>query len=144
MHDLPGLLNHWSLVLAHRNRSCLEGSDVGCLADGIGEKSHRDAGLKITHLDLRLNRGIALKAGYGHQIHVIEGHLTQFRYLGLDKQHGLGRVQPACQIIQGHFYDVLTHLFRVVRIICQSLRIGYHNINLIKLSRVLKLHPALQ
>ena len=95
MHDLSGLFNHGQLILAHRNRSCLKCRDIRCLADGIGEKTHRDAGLEIPHLDLILYRGIALEPGHRHQIHIVKAKFRQLRDLGLDKQGRFGRIQPA-------------------------------------------------
>ena len=60
MHDLSGLLDHGQLVAAYGNGGCLESRNIGCLADGISEKSHGDAGFEVTHLDLALNGRIPL------------------------------------------------------------------------------------
>ena len=138
--DLSGLFDHGKLILPHRHGSGLKCGDIGSLADGIGKKSHRDAGLKISQFDLVFHCRIPLESGHSHQVHVVKGQFRQFRDLGLDKQGGLLRVQAAGEIIQGHLDDVLSHLLRVVRIVRQCLGIGYHDEDIVKISGFLKLH----
>ena len=81
MDDFPGLLNHGRLVLTYRNRGRLKGGNVRCLADWVCEEAHRNAGLKVAHLNLGFYGRIALKPGYGHQIHIVKRHLAQLRHL---------------------------------------------------------------
>ena len=143
MDDFPGLLNHGSLVLTHRHRSGFKSGDVRRLADGVGEKAYWDAGLKVAHLNLRLYRGIALKAGNGYHVHIIESHFAQLGHLRLDKQYGFLRVQAAGQVIQRHLDDILADLFRIVHIVRQRLSVRNHNINLIKFPGILQFYSSL-
>ena len=126
-HNLLGLLQHGQLILTHRNGGCLESGDVRRLADGIAEESHRDAGLEVPQLDLRLHRGVSLQSGEGHQIHIVESQLRQLRNLRLNKQIGFCRIQTHGQVIQRHLNDVLPYLLRVFKIIRQRLRVGDHD-----------------
>ena len=143
-HDLPGLLQHGQLVFAHGHGGGAEGGDIGRLADGIGEKAHRDAGLEIALLDLGLHRGVPLQAGHRDQVHIVKGEFRQLGNLGLDQQGGAGRVQAAGQVIQRHLDDVAAHLFRVVGVIGEGLGVGDHDEDLIEGAGVLQLHPAPQ
>ena len=47
----------------------------------VGEKSYRDACLKITHLNLSLNGWVSLQSGNSNQIHIEKGELCQLRNL---------------------------------------------------------------
>ena len=122
----------------------MEGGDVRSLTDGVAEEAHRDAGLKVAHMDLALDGGVALQAAHGDEVHIVEAQLSQFRHHGLDENMGLGGVDAAGQIVQRHLQDVLAHLFRVVGVIGQGLCIGDHNVDLIVLAGVLQAHPLLQ
>ena len=143
-HDLAALLDHGLLVLTGRHGGGVESGDVRRLTDGVAEEAHRDAGLKVAHMDLALYGGVALQAAHGDEVHIVEAQLSQFRHHGLDENMGLGGVDAAGQIIQRHLQDVLAHLFRVVGVIGQGLCIGDHNVNLIVLAGVLQAHPLLQ
>ena len=143
-HDLAALLDHGLLVLTGRHGGGVEGGDVRSLTDGVAEEAHRDAGLKVAHMDLALDGGVALQAAHGDEVHIVEAQLSQFRHHGLDENMGLGGVDAAGQIIQRHLQDVLAHLFRVVGVIGQGLCIGDHNVDLIVLAGVLQAHPLLQ
>ena len=142
--DLLALLQHGQLILAHGDGGGPEGGDVRRLADGIAEEAHGDAGLKVAHLNLRLDGGVALDPGHGDQVHIIEGQLRQLRDHGLDEQGGLLRVQAAGQIVQSHVHDVLADLFRVLGVVGKGLGVGDHDIDLVELSGVLKGHALLQ
>ena len=142
MHDFLRLLDHGSLVLAYGNRGGMESGDIRRLADGIGEKAHRNAGLKVPHLNLGFHCRISLQPGYRDQIHVIKGKLTQLRNLRLNQQSGFLRVQAAGQIIQSYLDDVLAYLFRIVRIVGQCLSVRDHDENFVILAGILKLYPA--
>ena len=72
MHNLFCLLQHRHLILANRNDRCLKRSDISRLADRIGEKTNRDTGLEIPHLDFGFYRRISLKPRHCHQVHIIE------------------------------------------------------------------------
>ena len=144
MHNFTGLFHHRHLVLACRYRGSTERGDIRSLADGISKEAHRDACLEIAHLNFRLNGWIALQAGYGNQIHIVNRQLRQLRHHGLDKQRGFCRVQSAGQVIQRNLQNVLAHFFRIIRIVRQSLRIRNHNKNFIVFTGILQLYPALQ
>ena len=144
MDNFLGLFNHGSLILAYRDGGGIKSRDVRRLADRIGKKAYRYACFKVAHLDFRFHRGVSLQPGDRNQVHIVERKLTQFRNLGLDKQRGLFRIQPACQIVKRYLYDILTHLFRIIRIISECLGICNHNKYFIVFSGVLQLHPAFQ
>ena len=142
MDDLSGLLDHGRLVFSYRHGRRLKGSNVRSLADGIGEKANRNACFKVAHLNLRFYRRISLETGNRHKIHIVEGHLTELRDLGLDKQSRLLRIQTAGQVIKGYFDDILAYFFRIICIVCQCLSVCDHNIYFIKLTGILQFHSA--
>ena len=122
----------------------MEGGDVRSLTDGVAEEAHRDAGLKVAHMDLALDGGVALQAAHGDEVHIVEAQLSQFRHHGLDENMGLGGVDAAGQIIQRHLQNVLAHLLRVVRIVGQRLCVCNHDVNFIEFTGVLQLYAAAQ
>ena len=144
MHDLAALLDHGLLVLAGGHGGGLEGGDIGRLADGVAEEAHRDAGLKVAHLDLGLHGGVALQAAHGDEVHVIEAQLGELGHHGLDENVGLGRVDAAGQVVQRHLQDVLAHLLGVIGVVGQSLCIGDHDVNFVVLAGVLQAHALFQ
>ena len=131
MNDLLALLKHWKLILTYRYMGCTESCDICCLTDRIAEETNRNAGLKITLLDLRFNSRITLYTRYCYQIHIIESKLCKLRHHGLDKNIGFLRIKSACQIVQCNLKDVLTNLLRMFCIIGKCLCICDHNINLV-------------
>ena len=93
--NLTRLFQHRLLILSHRHGRCLESRNVSSLADGISEEPHRNARLEVTHLYFCLHRRITLQARHGHQVHEIERQLAQLRYLRLDEDGRLGRIDAA-------------------------------------------------
>ena len=142
--NLTCLLDHGKLILPYRHSGGFECCDIRGLADGISKKSHRNAGLKVAHLDLIFHRRISLKARHGYQIHIVERQFRKLRNLRLNEHGGLCRVQAAGKVIQSHFDNVLANLFRIVRIVRKCLGIGDHNKNMVILAGVLKFYPAFQ
>ena len=143
-YDFTSLFNHRLLVFAHGHGSGAEGGNVRCLADGVGEETYGDACLEITHLDFGLYRRVALQAAHGHQVHIVEGQFAEFRYLGLDEDGTLRRVQSASQVVQCHLDDVLAHLFRILHIVRQRLCVGDEDENLVVQAGVLQFHSSSQ
>ena len=144
MDDLAALLDHGALVLACGDGSGLEGGDVRSLADGVSEEAHRDAGLKVLLLDLGLDGGVALQAGDGDEVHIIEAQLGQLRHHGLDEDVCLGGVDAHGQIVQSDLQDVLAHLLRIVGVVGEGLCVSDHDIDLVELARVLQPDTLLQ
>ena len=144
MDDLAALLDHGALVLACGDGSGLEGGDVRSLADGVSEEAHRDAGLEVLLLDLGLDGGVALQAGDGDEVHIIEAQLGQLRHHGLDEDVCLGGVDAHGQIVQSNLQDVLAHLLRVIGVVGEGLCVGDHDIDLVELARVLQPDTLLQ
>ena len=144
MDDLAALLDHGALVLACGDGSGLEGGDVRGLADGVSEEAHRDAGLEVLLLDLGLDGGVALQAGDGDEVHIIEAQLGQLRHHGLDEDVCLGGVDAHGQIVQSDLQDVLAHLLRVVGVVGEGLCVSDHDIDLVELARVLQPDTLLQ
>ena len=142
--DFLGLLQHRGLIFAHGHGRCLEGRDVGRLADRVGEETDRDAGFKVAHLDFGFHCGVALEPGHGHKVHIVEREFAEFGDLRLDEHRGFYRIKAAGEIVEGDFDDVLAHLFGMLGVVCQRLRIRDHDENLVVLAGVLELHPALQ
>ena len=144
MDDLAALLDHGALVLTCGDGSGLEGGDVRSLADGVSEEAHRDAGLEILLLDLGLDGGVALQAGDGDEVHIIEAQLGQLRHHGLDEDVCLGGVDAHGQIVQSDLQDVLAHLLRIVGVVGEGLCVSDHDIDLVELARVLQPETLLQ
>ena len=144
MDDLAALLDHGALVLACGDGSGLEGGDVRSLADGVSEEAHRDAGLEVLLLDLGLDGGVALQAGDGDEVHIIEAQLGQLRHHGLDEDVCLGGVDAHGQIVQSDLQDVLAHLLRVVGVVGEGLCVSDHDIDLVEFARVLQPDTLLQ
>ena len=144
MDDLAALLDHGALVLTCGDGSGLEGGDVRGLADGVSEEAHRDAGLEVLLLDLGLDGGVALQAGDGDEVHIIEAQLGQLRHHGLDEDVCLGGVDAHGQIVQSDLQDVLAHLLRVVGVVGEGLCVSDHDIDLVELARVLQPDTLLQ
>ena len=144
MDDLAALLDHGALVLACGDGSGLEGGDVRSLADGVSEEAHRDAGLEVLLLDLGLDGGVALQAGDGDEVHIIEAQLGQLGHHGLDEDVCLGGVDAHGQIVQSDLQDVLAHLLRVVGVVGEGLCVSDHDIDLVELARVLQPDTLLQ
>ena len=142
--DLPGLLQHGQLVLAHRHRVGHEGGNIRRLADGIGQKPHGDAVLEAPHLDLRFDGGVALQPGQRHQIHIVKGQLRQFADVGLHQNGGFLRVDAAGQIVQRHLQDVVPHLLGMVEVVRQRLGVGDHEEQLFIPAAVLQRHAVAQ
>jgi hypothetical protein len=132
------------ILLPDGHGSGAEGGNVRCLADGVGEETYGDACLEITHLDFGLYRRVALQAAHGHQVHVVEGQLAEFRYLGLDEDGALRRVQSASQVVQCHLDDVLAHLFWILHIVRQRLCVGDEDEGLVVQAGVLQFHSSSQ
>ena len=144
MNDLAALLDHGALVLTCGDGSGLEGGDVRSLADGVSEEAHRDAGLEVLLLDLGLDGGVALQAGDGDEVHIIEAQLGQLRHHGLDEDVCLGGVDAHGQIVQSDLQDVLAHLLRVIGVVGEGLCVSDHDIDLVELARVLQPDTLLQ
>ena len=143
-YDFTGLFNHRFLVFADGNGGGAERCNVRGLADGVGEEPYRNTRFKVAHLDFRLYRRVALQARYGDKVHIIESQFAQFRYLRLDEDGTLRRVQSASQIVEGYLDNVLTYFFRILHVVCQCLRIGDEHECLVIQSGVLQLHSASQ
>ena len=132
-HDFSCLLDHRFLILTDRNGRCLKRGDIGSLADRIGKETDRDAVLELSHLDLGLDRRISLKSCDCDQIHIVESQLCEFHDLRLNEQVGLFGIKSDRKVIERYLNDIFTYLLRIVHVVCQSLRVCYHDINFIKL-----------
>ena len=137
MDDLAALLEHGLLILADRNRRGVECGDVRRLTDRIAEEADGNAGLEITHLDLRLNGGVALHARHSDEVHIVERQLGQLRHHGLDENVGLFRVDARREVVQRDFHDVLAHALGMLGVVGQRLRVCDHNVNLIVFAGIL-------
>ena len=144
MDDLARLLDHRLLILPDGHRRGAESRDVRSLRDGIGIESYGDRLAEVAHLDLRLDGRITLQTRHRHKIHIVEGKLAQLRNLTLDKYRRLGGIQTAREVIERHLHDVAAYLLRIVGIVGQRLRVGYHDEYLVKFARVLQLDPLAQ
>ena len=153
--DLARLLDHRLLILAHGDGRGLEGRDVRRLRDGVGEESDGDAlTLRSVALggalgesaqgDFGLHGRVALQTLHGHQVHVVERQLAQFGDLRLDEERRLCGVEAHREVVQRDFDDVLTHLFRIVGVVGERLRVGDHDEYLVEFSRVLQFDAAAQ
>ena len=143
-HYLACLLQHGFLVFAHGDGGRAERGDVGCLTDGVGEETHGDAGLEVAHLDFGLHRGIALQTRDGDEVHVVECQLAKLGYLRLYEQGAAGGVEPACQVVEGDFDNVLPYFLGGVHVVGQRLGVGNEDEHLLVVSGVLKFDTAAQ
>ena len=138
VHDLPALLEHGQLILAHRHGRGTECGDVGRLTDGIAEEADGNAGLEIALLNLGLDGGVALHAGHRDQIHIVKRQLGQLRHHGLDEYCGLGGIDAAGQIVQRHLHDVAAHLFGMLGVVGERLRVGDHDVDFVVFAGILQ------
>ena len=137
MYNLSCLLDHRSLIYSYRYSRSSESSYIRSLAYRICEESHRNTLLvlslivfavrKTSELDLLFHSRIPLKPLNSNKIHIIERELTQFRNLRLNENCNLLRIKSCRKVIQSHLYDILTYLFRIICIVCQSLSISNHD-----------------
>ena len=114
------------------------------LADRVAEEAYRDAGLEVPLLDLRLDGRIALDAGHGDEVHVVEGQLGQLRHHGLDEDAGFFRVDADREVIQRDLKDVLTDFLRMLGVVGERLGVRDHDVDLVVFSGVLKDNPFFQ
>ena len=142
MNDLSCLLHHRHLVLTSRNHVCLEGCDIGSLTDRIGKEANRDAGLKVSHLDLTLYGWVSLQSGNRNDVHKVSGHLIKLRHHGLDKDRGFFRIKTCRQVIERNLQNILADLLRVIRIVCERLGVSDHDIDIAVLAGILKLYSS--
>ena len=142
--DLAALLEHRLLVLADRHSGRSKGRDVCRLADRVAEEAYRDAGLEVPLPDLRLDGRIALDAGHGDEVHVVEGQLGQLRHHGLDEDAGFFRVDADREVIQRDLKDVLTDFLRMLGVVGERLGVRDHDVDLVVFSGVLKDNPFFQ
>jgi len=140
VHDFAALLEHRLLVLADRNSRSVECGDVRRLTDRIAEKTDRNAGFKVAHLDLCLNGRVALYTGHGDKVHIVERQLGQLRHHGLDEDIRLFRVNADRKIVQRDLHNVLAHALRVLGVVGQRLRVRNHDVNFVIFSGILQLH----
>ena len=96
-------------------------------------ETDRDAVLELSHLDLGLDRRVSLKSCDCDQIHIVESQLCEFHDLRLNEQVGLFGIKSDRKVIERYLNDIFTYLLRIVHVVCQSLRVCYHDINFIKL-----------
>ena len=150
-HDFHGLLYHRLLVLPYRHISRLESGDVRGLRDRIAEEPDREPasegllltfGGESTHLDLCLHGRIPQEPGHGHEIHIIERKFRELRYLALDEQGHLVRIESDGEIVQSYLDDVLTDFFRIVEIIRKRLGISYEDKHLLIIAGILDGNPV--
>lgn len=111
---------------------------------GVAEESDGNARLKVPHLNLRLDRGIPLNAGNRDQIHIVERQLGQLGNSGLNKDCRLRGVNAAREIVERHLHNVAPHLFGVLGIVGQRLRVRNHDEDFVEFARVLKFYTLLE
>ena len=68
----------------------------------------------------------------------------QRRDTGLNADKGLIRVDTCGEIIEGDLDDVITYLLRVIPVIGQGLIVRDEDVDLVELTRVLKLYSPLE
>ena len=155
VHQFAGLLNHWALVLTGRHDVGLEEGDVGSLAHRVAEEAHRNAFAlsgcfgsllvllaETTHFDFRLNGRVALKARHAYQVHQVGGEFAQFRDLALNEKRALFWVKSGGEVVERHFYNVLTDFLRVVGIVGECLNIGHKHKHAVVVALILQLYAA--
>ena len=68
----------------------------------------------------------------------------ELRYLALDEESDLRRVEAAGKVIQCYLNDVLTHLLRVIGIVCECLNVCDEHKHAVIVALVLKEHAVTQ
>ena len=154
MDDLARLFEHRLLILAGGDGRGAESGDVRRLRNGVGEEPDGNAlplqvVLRVVlreaaQLDFGLHGRVALQTGHGDEVHVVERQFAQFGDLRLDEERRPFGVEAAGQVVERHLDDVLAHLFGVVGVVGERLRVGDHDEDLLELSGVLQLHAAAQ
>ena len=152
--DLARLFEHRLLILAGGDGRGAESGDVRRLRNGVGEEPDGNAlplqvVLRVVlreaaQLDFGLHGRVALQTGHGDEVHVVERQFAQFGDLRLDEERRPFGVEAAGQVVERHLDDVLAHLFGVVGVVGERLRVGDHDEDLLELSGVLQLHAAAQ
>ena len=89
-------------------------------------EGHRVA-FETAHLDLRLDRWVALHARHADDVHQVSGELGQFGYAALYVERALVGVEPGRQVVERYFHDVLPDLVRVAGVVGQCLHIGHEH-----------------
>ena len=144
-HQFTGHLQHRLLILTGRNSRGLKQRDIRSLRNWIAEETEGDTlTLETTHLHLSLHCRVALHTTDGHKVHQIGGQLSEFRYLTLDKEHTLLRIQSCSEIVERHLYNILADLFWIIGIIREGLHIGHKHEHTVIVTRILQLHTTAQ
>ena len=153
--DFARLLDHRLLILARRHGRGLEGRDVRRLTDRVGEEADGDAltllrvalrsALRETaELDLGLHGRIALQALHRNEVHVVERQFAQLGNLRLYEKGRFRRVEAARKVVERNFQHVAAHLFGVVRVVGECLRIRDHDEYALEPARILQFDAAAQ
>ena len=66
------------------------------------------------------------------------------RYLALDEEHALLRIEAGSEIVESHLDDVLANLLRVVGIIGEGLHVGHEHEHTVVVARILQLDTTAQ
>ena len=153
MCDLACLLDHRHLVLTGWYGGRLERCDIGGLRYRIGEESGWKAGnivilrlaaVKATHEHLGLDGRVSGQTLGSYEVHIVERQCVQCRDAGLNADKGLIRIDTCGEIIEGDLDDVITYLLRVIPVIGQGLIVRDEDVDLVELTRVLKLYSPLE
>ena len=153
--DFARLLDHRLLILACGYGRGFESRDVRRLTDRVGEESDGNAltllgvALRVVlgeaaQLDFGLHGRVALQALYRDEVHIVERQLAQFGNLRLDEKRRFVRVETDRKVVEGDFDDVLAHLFGVVGVVGQRLRVGDHDEDAFEFARLLQFDAAAQ
>ena len=141
-HNLGRLLDHRFLVFARRHCRSAKRRNISRLRYRIGEEAHGNASFKTAHTDFGLHRRVALQTAHRHQILEIKRELAQFGNLALHEKGHFLRIESASQIVKRHFDHILTHLFGVIGIVGQGLRVGDEDKHLTIIAGVLQFDAA--
>ena len=123
-HDFVGLLDHWELVISHRDERGTHSSDVGCLTDGVYEEPGGDTSSEAAERDLLANRGVALEAGDRHQVEVEYGKLRELGDAGLHGNGARGGIDADGEIVERELHDLPASVHRTAGVIGECLEIG--------------------
>ena len=145
LDNLARLLNHRELIVADRDNGGVKSRDVRRLRNRIREEAHGQSFVgKAAHLNFRLDGWVARKARGGYHIHIVKRQRVQSGQSRLDADCCFFGVDTHRKVVEHNVDDVVADFVGVVGVVGQRLVVGDKNVNLVELSRILKLNAPFE
>ena len=94
--------------------------------------------------NLRFHGGVAFQPRKGNEVHIIKGELGELFDMRLHENRRFFRIEPARKIIERDFRDIRAHLFGIIKIIGERLRVGDHHVDLVEFTAILQFHAPFE